>query len=179
MSLHFKQLFAGTFCLFSALFMAVSLPGAAHAEPDIRYDYSRKGIAYNLARTALKPEYEQHEKETGPVSMAIGRFDLNHDGTPEIIAVLNDAPLFCRHSHGDDGQHDSHSHHHGDDTCPYFVFAYTKRGLVEIARFRAAGLAVSDNKTKGISDLIVYHTTDTPDHDVYKWDKRSYKKEEK
>ena len=154
---------AVTFYLFFVLIMVGGPSSSAHADQIVRFDYSQKGIAYNLARTALKSEYAEKEKTFGPVSMAIGRIDLNGDGTPEIIAVLNDQTLFCDLNFA----------------CPYFIFAYTKRGLVEIAKFRAAGFKISNKKTKGILDLIVYETENPNAFVSYKWDERSYKEEKK
>lgn len=127
----------------------------------INFDGSQKGIAYNLVRDKLKTEIAPLEKEIGrKLFIYIGRADLNGDGTPEIIASLPEEPVMCSE----------------DVPCPYYIYAYTKRGLYEIGRINTFNIELAGTSTDGVRDLKSYENNKRREVTVYKWNGKNYEK---
>lgn len=115
-----------------------------------------------LVTTALKPKMDKFYKEFQYVPMLqYARFDLNGDGKDEILARFTEEYAFR------DQQNNVDTH----------IFAYTSKGLIEIAMFQAFDIAIGGKGKSGLKDIIVFKNAQKSKYDIYEWDgKRRYVK---
>jgi len=168
----FLYLFLATLTILTFTTLHVS----ANSRLDFKYEYKSNSPDYNaveraLGRAKIKEIYGGAIEDGEDPLIAIARHDLNKDGKNEIIAVFNDDIMACRHV-----EEKGHSTaHHSATQCPYFVFTYTRRGMILIGEFMAGGLMVSDKSTSGIADLVVFPDANKNIATItYKWAGRSY-----
>ncbi len=158
MNIGLQKTTLGVVTLFIVLFAFAQI---SLADTAIRWDTSQKGLAYNLVREKLKPEIADLEKQLGrKLYIDIGRADLNGDGTPELIAYIPDTPAVCSEN----------------VPCPFYIYAYTKRGLVEIGRIKSYNIIVASTNTAGILDIKSFENNKVRETTYYKWDGKQYKK---
>lgn len=67
----------------------------------IEFNYAQSGIAYNLARIALRDQLSPIEQDMNRrMVLFTARQDLNGDNTPEVIVRLSDKQFFCAENKG-------------------------------------------------------------------------------
>jgi hypothetical protein len=174
------KLFCNSFKLCALTVVALSFSSTifinkSNASERLDFDYRKNTAQYSAVRNALADDLESFYEENPDAlpAIAIARTDLNQDGKDEIIAVLNGMYEFCEHSHGRGHNHD---HPSTADTCPHYIFTYTRSGLIKIGDFKTVGITIADTATNGIRDIITFPEAGNRLKTIfYKWAGRSYK----
>jgi hypothetical protein len=116
----------------------------------------------SLVTRALKPKIDSFYKEFQYVPMLhYSRFDLNGDGKDEILARFTE----------------EFAYRDANNNVDTHIFAYTTKGLIEIAQFQAFDIAIGDKGKSGLKEIIAFKNYQKSKYDIYEWDgKRRYVK---
>lgn len=93
---------------------------------------------------------------------SVSRIDLNNDGRDELILKTEADDCDARRG------------------CDYLVAAEKSSHWIQLGRIKAFNILVSDKRTYGVRDLIVYNIPNNDFESVrYVWKPKSFKYEEK
>ncbi len=135
-----------------SLFLACALYGLpAYSAEMLRFKpgYLPKTIAVTMQEQMLEDAWE------------VSNVDLNDDGPEE--SILKTKREYC----------------HGDDGCLYVIAARKQDEWIKLGTFKAFNILVSDRRTYGIRDLIVYSVPNNDFESVhYVWNPKAYQYEQ-
>lgn len=114
----------------------------------------------NLVKKALKKKIDKFYKEFSYIPyLHYTTADLNGDGKPEIFARFTEEYAF----RDDKNNVDTH------------IFAYTKKGLIQILTVQAFDIAIGKKDKTGLREIIAFKNAKKSRYDIFKWDgKRRY-----
>lgn len=153
------------FCLSAAFLFdsfALSSPAFAQKTEYPVYTGMPEEKVERLVAQALKKKYDWFYEEFSYVPyMQYAFTDLNGDGKPEIIARFTEEYAFT-------------DEYENVDT---HIFAYTKKGLIQIFEDQAIDIAIGKKDKSGLREIIAFKGLSRTKYDIYKWDgKRRYVK---
>ncbi len=113
-----------------------SLSPHALAKEQLRFKEAQNKREYSALRVISQSSSQNKN------SFKIAAIDLNNDFIDEYIVTPN-SPQFCDKNR----------------LCPYHIIAFAKDDALLIGRFDAHKILISDKKTYGIRNIIVYNDT--------------------
>lgn len=155
-----KPLLSGLIIATLCLNFSVSVHAQKTEYPN--YTFTPDEKLEGLVQKALKSKIDTYYKEFQYVPyLQYATFDLNGDGNPEILAQFTEEWDYI----DEQGNTDTH------------IFAYTKKGLIEIFNTPTSGIAIGKKDASGLREIIAFKNPSKSKYDVYKWDgKRRYVK---